>query len=184
MLKFVRSFSLCTISIIALSSCAAYDINIKSKNGDSISVPVNTIKVTSFDKQAAISSYNKWISRIDKSLTECLKDFPNKKMCKDVHNKAISEKIDDRDLISQMPEISIIQYNAIIRTSKGDTNNKNKNYVACLPYSVSSEQDKWKVIINSVNSLNESPMGTIQFNKGEDKESIDSILCQEYSSTI
>lgn len=184
MLKVVRSFSLCSISIIALSSCAANDINIKSKNGDSISVSVKSIKTSSFDKQAAVSSYNKWISRIDKSLTECLKDFPNKKMCTDVYNTAISRKIDERDLISQMPDISIIQYTVRIRTSKGVSKNQNIKYIACLPESVSSEQDKWEAIINSVNSLNESPMGTIQFNKGENKESIDSILCQEYSSTI
>ena len=184
MLKVVRAFSLCSISIIALSSCAANDINIKSKNGDSISVPVNSIKVTSFDKQAAIISYDKWISRIDIGLTECLKDFPNQKMCKDEYNKAIRGKTYERDLISEMPDISIVQYSANIKTSNGDTKIENKSYIACLPDSVSSEQDKWKVIINSVNSLNESPMGTIQFNKGEDKKSIDSILCQEYSSTI
>ena len=184
MLKVVRAFSLCSISIIALSSCAANDINIKSKNGDSISVPVNSIKVTSFDKQAAIISYDKWISRIDKGLTECLKDFPNQKMCKDVYNKAIRGKKDERNLISDMPDISIVQYSANIKTSNGDTKNVNKSYVACLPNSVSSEQEKWKEIIYSVNSLNESPMETIKFNRGENKESINSILCQEYSSTI
>ena len=184
MLNVVRSVSLCYISIIALSSCAVNDINIRSKNGDSISVSVNSIKTTSYDKQAAVSSYNKWISLIDKSLTECLKDFPNKKMCTDVHNKAVRGKTYERDLISQMPEISIIQYNAKTTTSKGDTKKGNKTYVACLPDSVTSEQDKWEAIINSVNSLNDSPKGTIQFNKGKNNESIDSILCQEYSSTI
>ena len=184
MFKVVRLFSLCSISIIALSSCAANDINIKSKDGDSISVPVSSIKAKLFDKQAAISSYKKWISKIDKGLTECLKDFPNKKMCKDVYNNAIRGKIDERDLIAQMPDISIVQYSANITTSNGDTKNESKSYVACLPDSASSEQDKWKVIITSVNNLNESPMGTIRFNNGEDNESIDSILCQEYSSTI
>ena len=83
-----------------------------------------------------------------------------------------------------MPDISIVQYSANIKTSNGDTKNVNKSYVACLPNSVSSEQEKWKEIIYSVNSLNESPMETINFNRGENKESINSILCQEYSSTI
>ena len=96
----------------------------------------------------------------------------------------IRGKRDERYLISDMTDISIVQYSANITTSTGDTKNVNKSYVACLPNSVSSEQDKWKVIVNSVNSLNESPMETIQFNKGENKESINSILCQEYSSTI
>ena len=41
-----------------------------------------------------------------------------------------------------------------------------------------------EAIINSVNSMNESPMGTIQFNQDENNESIDSILCQEYCSTF
>ena len=97
-----------TISIFVLSSCSANDINIKSKNGDSISVPVNSIKVISFDKQVAIIFYDKWISRIDKGLTECLKDLSNQKMCTDLYTKAIRGKIDECNLISEMSDIFIV----------------------------------------------------------------------------
>ena len=180
----VRSVTLFSISIIALSSCSANDINIKSKSGESISVPLSSINVSTFDKENAINSYNKWLSRIEKGLKGCLNDFPNKKMCKQEYNKAIAEKTNQRDSIMQMPDISIIKYDAKIKSLNGNTKNKNNSYVACLPDSVSKDQSKWKTIIVSVNDLNESSMGSIQFNTGKNNESIDSILCQEYSTTI
>ena len=121
---------------------------------------------------------------MEKGLKECLNEFRNKMMCKQEYNKAIKGKTNQRDSIVQMPDISFIQYDAKIKSSNGDTKNKKNIYVACLPDSDSKEQSKWKTIISSVNNLNESSMGTIQFNMGKTNESIDSILCQGYSSTI
>ena len=114
MLKVVRSVTLFSISIIALSSCSSNDINIKSKSGESISVPLSSIKVSTFEKENAINSYNKWILRIEKGLKRCLNEFPNKMMCKKEYNKAIKGKTNQRDSIVQMPDISFIQYDAKI----------------------------------------------------------------------
>ena len=181
MIKRIGSATLILTSILALSACSSKEIKFTSDDGVTTTVNNESVTTSLFNKDNAVKAYDEWLVRLQKGLEECVSDFPNKQMCNDEYQKAITEKTAERDQISSMPKITIVQYQSQSINAQGEATSSTDQSVACLPAMDSTEQSTWENIIDSVNDLTDSDLKNLSYSIGNNKESIDSLLCDKYS---
>ena len=181
MIKRIGSATLILSSILALSACSSKEIKFTSDDGVTTTVNNESVTTLLFNIDDAVKAYDEWLVRLQKGLVECVRDFPNKQMCNDEYQKAITEKTAERDQISSMPKISIIQYESKSVNSQGKATSSTGQSVACLPAMDSTDQSTWENIIDSVYDLTDSNLKNLSYNIGNNKQSIDSLLCDKYS---
>ena len=182
MKRSIPSISILSATLLTLSACGFNDITVKSKDGSQTTVKSDTTTSFTFDKQNAIESYDRWVTRIQNGLANCVKQFPNKPMCEDTYSKQIILKSKARNTISSMPDITIVKYQSINTAPDGKVSTSDIQYLACLPSGSDEDQSKWKTILTSVNELNQSKMGDLKFNTTENGTSMTEQLCKRYSS--
>lgn len=173
------SFIMCT-SFITLSGCASKISTFSQDDGNSISVINSSVTTDLFDSKEATNAYEKWISRINTGLANCIKDFPNKKMCQDEYGKALKEKQSEQDAIKDMPEISIVRFKVQQSNDNVETRSSQFQYVACLPSDSKLELTQMKNIITSVNELTNKPPHDLKYGLVDNENTLTDKLCSRY----
>lgn len=179
-MKLVARSAILLCTSFFLYSCKSNVISVTSPEGVTETVDSSSVSSSLFDQKNAEELYGQWIDRIKNGLLECDDKFNGSKACIEAYESALDSKKSEMSLIGKMPPIPIVKYKLTTSKKTSKDSSTSEMTVACIPADTRENTTLWKKILTSVNELSNESNIKIGFNDLNDKDSIDSLLCNQF----